>query len=100
AVLNPGPVTVGEVRGLIGIADNAVRIDELVAAQAAASPATPSAKFQAQFVPDPPLPLAHVLVCGFRGATVQLLDSLLTGARASSCVEVLLLVADEDQRDR
>jgi len=100
AVLNPGAVAIGQVRGLIAIADNASRVDDLVASQGSGMAGTPSAKFQAQFLPEPPLALQRVLVCGFRGATVQLLDSLLTGARPSTPVDVLLLVADEDQREQ
>lgn len=96
AILNPrGPLD-GKVRGLIAIAENALRLDDFVAAHAGATPQPANAAFDVELETEAPLPLRKVLLCGFRPATVQLLESLL--AHAEPDARVMLLVADEHAR--
>lgn len=98
ARLNPEPVDVAAVRGVIAIADDAQRVAEIVGAQAGAAPRQPSPRVQAQFTVEAAVPLRRMLICGFRGATVQLLESLLLHAPADAAVSVLL--ADDEHREQ
>lgn len=59
------------------------------------SPTPPSAVELPSFQPDTPNPLRKVLICGFRPATVNLIEAILT---AEPRGEILVLVADEEAK--
>ncbi|MGB1015833.1 MAG: hypothetical protein ACPG4T_16975, partial [Nannocystaceae bacterium] len=102
--LNPqgAPESIEHCLGFIAIAPNfsAVRefsesLHQRPEVGPPAAPATPPAAEQWQFQRSPTTPLNRVLICGFRSATVSMIESLL---RASPEAEILVLVRDEAAR--
>ena len=87
----------GPVLGLVAIAETGERVSELLLAGAGEAPTQPAKRIDAEFEAEPPLALRRILVCGFRPATVHLLEALLRDAEAEAAVH--LLVADERSLD-
>lgn len=101
-VLNPTPGSLDEdgprrFSGFVALAPNsrATRefADEVLNAPTAAAPSIPTAQFVApNLLASPTNPMQKVLICGFRPATVNLIESILTVAPNA---EVLILVRDK-----
>lgn len=98
ALINPG-IDLGEheVRGVIALADSSAHVAELVADFGGQAPMTPSVTLEHEFQVEAAQSLRRILVCGFRAATVLLLESLLR--EVDEQVLVHLLVADQESRE-
>lgn len=102
--LNPGSqvaAEVAEVRGFVAVAPNFARVrdfaDRLYERDEYASPSAKLAKEDTPVMVEDNLdPMKKVLICGFRTATVGLLESLMMGQDE---LEVLIIVATEQERE-
>ncbi len=85
--------------GFVALAPNhqvtAEFADEQRSAEMQSRPTPPSSAQLPSFQPDTPNPLRKVLICGFRPATVNLIEAILT---AEPRGELLVLVANEEAK--